>query len=98
MPLQPTIYTNDLTAANQIHYNHFAQVQKQLEKEKAGLPVSNNVLELEINHNTLLQLCSEILATLQLEGNAHLFDNFPHDWPVFVGSWQERYEQLKDSK
>lgn len=72
-------------------YKSCEQLRQQGEKEE--LPITNSVATLERKYNTLQIICGEMLSTLQLESNAHLFKNFPQDWHTFVEDWSKRYER-----
>lgn len=85
----PSIAPSDIAALaeDKVFYN------RQQEGKKEELPVTDTVAALERKCNTLQELCGEILSTLQLEGNVHLFKDFPQDWTILVQNWRERYEK-----
>jgi hypothetical protein len=59
-------------------------------------PITDKVHDLERKYSHLCELTSEILSTLQLEGNAHLFTGFPDDWHAHVEAWQKRFDKVTE--
>lgn len=58
-------------------------------------PVVEQVRRMEAQRRKAVELLGEILATLLLEGNQHVFKDAPEDWHTLVKSWRSRYSRLK---
>jgi len=61
---------------------------------KLEQPITKQVALLESSHHKISMLLSEVLATLTLEGNQHLFEQVPEDWHLLVELWHKRYRKL----
>ena len=57
-------------------------------------PLAQEVVKLEQRCAALSELCGQMLASLQLPGNAHLFDGFPEGWFDLVEIWDTTYSRL----
>ena len=64
------------------------------EYKKRCYPIADSVRALEERCQMAISLVGEILATLQLEGNAHLFNDFPDDWSSLVDNWQRSIQAI----
>ncbi len=58
-------------------------------------PLAGGVVKLERRCKELSELCGEILTSLRLPGNAHLFEDFPEGWFDLLENWDVRYSRLR---
>lgn len=58
-------------------------------------PIADIVRKLERDHTDAMELLGEIVASLNLEGNAHLFAEMPDDWHHLVEHWTKWWRNLK---
>lgn len=63
-------------------------------KRKPLSPLAQEVIKLEQRCAALSELCGQMLASLQLPGNAHLFDGFPEGWFDLIEIWDTAYSRL----
>jgi hypothetical protein len=73
-----------------------ASVRALFECVEKRTPITDSVRVLEERCAALQDLASEILASIQIKGNAHLFKDFPDGWHTFVDNWQQRLDELKN--
>jgi len=59
-------------------------------------PIAKGVLEIERRLHNAMGLLDEIIATLLLDGNAHLFSELPPSWHYAVENWHKRYDGIKE--
>ena len=64
-------------------------------KPKPLSPLADGVVKLERRCSELSELCGEMLTSLQLPGNAHLFEDFPEGWFDLVENWDVRYSRFR---
>jgi len=64
------------------------------EQDMADTPIAATVIELERHCTEAKRLLQEIIASLNLEGNAQWFSDMPEGWFDLVGNWTKRYREL----
>ena len=57
-------------------------------------PLTERVMELEERCIGLQELAREMLATLSMEGNAHLFEHMPSSFFDLLEKWTKQYQHL----
>lgn len=62
-----------------------------IDKEES-YPVTDLVLELERRFAEAEKLLNQIIASLNLEGNAQWFEEMPESWHDLVGHWTKRHQ------
>jgi hypothetical protein len=50
--------------------------------------------QLERAYKDLEGFLGTIIATLNVDGNAHLFDGLPEEWHDLVDEWTKRYKRM----
>jgi hypothetical protein len=77
------------------YYDSILEQRRQLlQPVTEPLEIAPVVAKLENDYRRCKRLCNEILATLVLDGNSHLFAAFPADWQQRVEAWQQRADKL----
>lgn len=63
-----------------------------------GMTLWKQVADLENQRDKLKSLCGEILATILLDGNKHLFQYAPPIWHELVARWEEEFKRINKSE